>query len=218
MTEPHQPNPMTSENGVSAPQVESTATAQPADGTEAAPVLTVELPLRPASNPLGLSLGVQIGALVGLTLFAGMYSLCADELRIAGTIFLTGVTLALAGGAVVGLTCDAFHLEHAPEGADSEIPPSRFWESMWEGTAVGLGILLGALPISLVCSLFSQTPLFPEIIYYTGGVLLAVVGIARARSFHAVPASVAYALIPGLASVVVAHVIGDLLYEQMQSL
>jgi hypothetical protein len=174
-----------------------------------------QAPVSPhGSDPLGLSLGIQIGVLVGLTLFAGMYSLCANELRIAGTIFLAGVTLALAGGAVVGLTCDAYHLQRAGAVPGSG---SRFWESMWEGVAVGLGILLGALPISLVCSLFCQTPLFPQIIYYTGAILLVIVGIARARSFRAVPASIAYALLPALGSILVAHAIGDLLYERMQT-
>ena len=161
---------------------------------------------------LGLSLGVQIGTLIGLALFSGMYSLMLHELRIAGIIFLTGVTLGVAGGIVVVLVSDTHHLHRwATADADDGPPPFKFLQAVWEGLAVGLGILTGTLPISLGCSLLYESPGFPKLLYALAGAVLIGVGVSRAHSLRSLPSSVAYALLPGLVAVLLGHFIGDLL-------
>jgi hypothetical protein len=168
-----------------------------------------------SSEVLGLSLGVQIGTVLALTVFAGMYSLFIHELRIAAMIFLTGITFGLVGGMVTALTADAhFAHRHNPD-APGGTPASHFWTSIWDGIGVGLGILLGSLPISLSCSLLHRTALFPGIVYVLGGIILVIVGVVRATSWRALPSTVAYVLLPGLAAVLLAHAMGDMLCKRL---
>jgi hypothetical protein len=165
-------------------------------------------------GPVGLSLGAHIGTLVGLTLFAGMYSLFFAALRISVAIFLTGLTLALGGGLMTALTEDAYRTFQRPD-PDGSLDSSRsdFGSSMWEGLAVGLGILLGVLPISLACSLLRESSALPWVVYGLSGVMLVGVGAIRAPSRQALPSSVAYSLLPGLTALLLAHGIGDRLRE-----
>ncbi len=202
MTEPCAPNTRPSEN-----EADHAESATPAPGSG--------FSLR--DGPLGLSLGVHIGTLVGVILFAGMYSLFAHELRIATTVFLAGIALGLAGGMVVALTTDAQHLRRQIHESGA-VSSSCFWEAIWEGLGVGLGILLGTLPVSLTCSLFYRAPIFPEIVYVVAGVVLTAVGVVRSPSFRTLPSAVAYALLPGLVGVLVAHIIGDILNEMLMIL
>jgi high-affinity Fe2+/Pb2+ permease len=166
------------------------------------------------SGPVGLSLGAHIGTLLGLTLFAGMYSLLFTALRISVTIFLAGLTLGVAGGIMTALTHDAYRaFQQADRGGNLDSSLSGFLISMWEGLAVGLGILLGVLPISLACSLVRESPMLPWLVYALGCAMLALVGAVRAPSWRALPSSVAYALLPGLFALLLAHGIGDRLRE-----
>ncbi len=164
---------------------------------------------------LNLGLGVQIGVLVGLAIFAGLYSLFSPELRISAMIFLAGVTLGVGGGILTTLVSDAYHLVHQSRSAVQQRGGSYFYDAVWEGIAVGLGILLGALPISLTCSVFYMHPLLPFAVYVMAAILLMVIGISRAPSLRALPSSIAYALLPGPATVLVAHLIGDFLGRQL---
>ncbi len=167
-------------------------------------------------SPLNLSLGVQVGALLGVSLFAGMYSLCAHELRIAATIFLTGIVLGLVGWIVAVLTTDTLHLQQMVRGrAEDDVRLAGFWQTVFDGLGLGLGILLGTLPISLACSLFYRDATFPGIVYAVAGIILIAVGVVRAPSLRSLPSSVAYALLPGLAGVLVGHFAGDFLSENM---
>jgi len=167
-------------------------------------------------SPVNLSLGVQVGALLGVSLFAGMYSLCAHELRIAATIFLTGVALSLVGWIVAVLTTDTLHLQRMARGrVEDDVRSAGFWQTLFDGLGLGLGILLGTLPISLACSLFYRDPTFPEIVYVVAGIILIAVGVVRAPSLRSLPSSVAYALLPGLAGVLVGHFAGDFLSKNM---
>jgi hypothetical protein len=160
----------------------------------------------PDPDPLNLSLGIQIGALLALCLFAGMFSLLSSALRISATVFLGGVTLGVAGGMVTLLVSDAHRSDRAGQ---PDAGTSLSWVSVMEGTAVGLGILLGVLPVSLACSVLRESSMLPWVAYALSGLLLAGVGVVRAPSLRSLGSSVVYAILPGLAGLLVAHVIGD---------
>jgi len=73
--------------------------------------------------------------------------------------------------------------------------------------------LLGALPTSLVCSLLREHRHLPVIVYALAGTMLTGTGVIRAPSRREMPSSVAYALLPGLAGILIAHLIADRLGE-----
>ncbi len=197
------------------------------DNTDAPPTEALEpeadepapSPPSPISRgPVNLSLGLHIGTLLGLCLFAGTYSLGEHELQIAATVFLCGLTMGLVGGIVATLTAYAHHGHVHHTVADGNASAPGYWDSVWDGLAVGLGILLGALVISLTCSMLYTTSLFPRAVYVLAVVLLIGVGAVRAPSWRALPVSIGYALLPAAAGVPVAHFIGYLLYKRMETM
>jgi putative Mn2+ efflux pump MntP len=196
--------------------VDSASDAAPAETTssESAPPQAAPEPSETGPRALTLTLGTQIGTLLGLTVFSGMYSLFAHELRIAATLFVVGCTMGLVGWMVTTLSVDALHLRRHLS-SPSVATPSRFLESLWDGLGVGLGILLGMLPISLGCSMLYHSPAFPAVIYGWGTIALVAIGIVQAPSRRALPTSIAYALLPGLVAVLAAHALGDFVCERL---
>jgi len=194
-------------------------TAAPAPPDAAAmPSPPPDVPARPVvptqsltQGPINLSLGIYMGTLIALTLFAGTYSLLLAASRIAVVLFMTGVALGLSGGLLTMLFGDAHRIAQrsAETRPDNPHSPVGSWTALWEGTAVGLGILLGVLPISLACSLLRETALLPWVVYALAGVTLIGVGVVRAPSLKEMLNSIAYALLPGLAGLLVAHMLGD---------
>jgi hypothetical protein len=164
--------------------------------------------------PTGLSFGVYVGTLVGLTLFAGMYMLSDHELRISATIFTAGLTLGVVG-AMVALLLPGGRPGTGADASDTEEMHSPSSGLVLDGVAFGLGILLGTLPISLACSLFHSTESFPRVVYVLGGAMLMAVGVVRAPSLRALPSAVGQALLPGAIGVLAAHIIADLLCKRI---
>lgn len=199
---------------VDAPHVTSGGPDTPGDVSPSSAIEAVpaEAPSSPPEahevSPLGLSLGIEIGVVLGVTLFAGMYSLLSPAARISVMIFLFGATLGLTGGMITALCGDLYRC-----GTGGGRSSPVFSTSAWEGLAVGLGILLGTLPIALACSLIREAGTLPGTVYAISALLLLGVGVIRARSWRNLTGSIAYALLPGVTGALVAHLIGEKLCE-----
>lgn len=170
----------------------------------------------PGMPPFDLALGVQIGTTSGLALFAGLYSLWVDELRMPAVLFLCGITFAIGGGLLSALTRDV-HLLHLAERRDSADQASHSVALLlWDGLSLGLGILLGVLPLALVCSIMRGLQAMPVFVHLVGAGLLVAVGIVRSPSLRALPSTIAYALLPAAAAVFAGHYLGDQLCKNME--
>ncbi len=165
--------------------------------------------------PFDLALGVQIGTTLGLALFAGLYSLWVDVIRMPAILFLAGITFAVAGGLLSALARDVHLLHLAHKREPTETPSHSVAVLLWDGLSLALGILLGVLPLALVASIMRGLQPMPVFVHLVGAGLLVAVGVVRSPSLRALPATVAYALLPAAAAVFAGHFLGDRLCQNM---